>query len=186
MRVAVYCSAKDRIPEEYLALGDVLGKWIAEAGHVLVYGGATGGLMTRVSNAAKAAGERVEGVIPQRIIQAKRMADNCDELHVVDNMSQRKQKMREIADCFVCLPGSYGTMDEMMDVVASGTVDEHRKPILVLNYKGFYEGLKLQAQHMRDLKFLPEVEHFAPQFVDTMDELVERIKNIELKIKIKN
>jgi predicted Rossmann-fold nucleotide-binding protein len=70
--------------------------------------------------------------------------------------------------------------------VASGTVDEHRKPILVLNYKGFYEGLKLQAQHMRDLKFLPEVEHFAPQFVDTMDELVERIKNIELKIKIKN
>jgi hypothetical protein len=56
----------------------------------------------------------------------------------------------------------------------------------VLNYKGFYEGLKLQAQHMRDLKFLPEVEHFAPQFVDTMDELVERIKNIELKIKIKN
>lgn len=186
MRVAVYCSAKDRIPEEYLALGDVLGKWIAEAGHVLVYGGATGGLMTRVSNAAKAAGARVEGVIPQRIIQAKRMADNCDELHVVDNMSQRKQKMREIADCFVCLPGSYGTMDEMMDVVASGTVDEHRKPILVLNYKGFYEGLKLQAQHMRDLKFLPEVEQFAPQFVDTMDELVERIKNIELKIKIKN
>ena len=142
--------------------------------------------MTRVSNAAKAAGARVEGVIPQRIIQAKRMADNCDELHVVDNMSQRKQKMREIADCFVCLPGSYGTMDEMMDVVASGTVDEHRKPILVLNYKGFYEGLKLQAQHMRDLKFLPEVEQFAPQFVDTMDELVERIKNIELKIKIKN
>ena len=96
MKIAVYCSAKDRIPSEYLALGDTLGKWIAESGYTLVYGGATGGLMTRVSNAAKAAGARGEGVIPQRIIQAKRMADNCDEMHVVDNMSQRKQKMREI------------------------------------------------------------------------------------------
>ena len=83
MKVAVYCSAKDRIPEEYLYLGDTLGKWIAESGHTLVYGGATGGLMTRVSNAAKAAGGIVEGVIPQRIIQAKRMADNCDTLYVV-------------------------------------------------------------------------------------------------------
>lgn len=180
MKIAVYCSAKDCIPEEYLALGDALGKWIAQAGHTLVYGGATGGLMTRVSNAAKAAGARVEGVIPPRIIAAKRQADNCDELHMVDNMSQRKQKMREIADCFVCLPGSYGTMDEMMDVVASGTVGEHRKPVFVLNYKGFYEGLKQQAQHMRDLNFLPKVEQYAPQFVDTMDKLVRALKLLKI------
>jgi uncharacterized protein (TIGR00730 family) len=179
MRVAVYCSAKDRIPEEYLALGDALGKWIAQAGHTLVYGGATGGLMTRVSNAAKAAGGRVEGVIPQRIIEAKRMADNCDELYIVANMSERKQKMREIADCFVCLPGSYGTMDEMMDVVASGTVGEHRKPIFVVNYKGFYEGLQQLAQHMRELAFLPEKEHYAPLFVNTIDELIHAITKIE-------
>ncbi len=178
MKIAVYCSAKDRIPEDYLALGDVLGKWIAQADHTLVYGGATGGLMTRVSNAAKAAGGTVEGVIPQRIIQAKRMANNCDTLHVVENMCERKQKMKELADCFVCLPGSYGTMDEMMDVVASGTVDEHRKPIFVLNYKGFYEGLKQQAEHMRTLAFLPQQEQYAPHFVDTMDELIQKIETI--------
>lgn len=180
MKIAVYCSAKDRIPEDYLTLGDVLGKWIAQAGHTLVYGGATGGLMTRVSNAAKAAGGTVEGVIPQRIIQAKRMANNCDTLHVVENMCERKQKMKELADCFVCLPGSYGTMDEMMDVVASGTVDEHRKPIFVLNYKGFYEGLKQQAEHMRTLAFLPQQEQYAPQFVDTMDELINHLESLKL------
>ena len=180
MKIAVYCSAKDRIPKDYLALGDVLGKWIAQAGHTLVYGGATGGLMTRVSNAAKAAGGTVEGVIPQRIIQAKRMANNCDTLHVVENMCERKQKMKELADCFVCLPGSYGTMDEMMDVVASGTVDEHRKPIFVLNYKGFYEGLKQQAEHMRTLAFLPQQEQYAPQFVDTMDELINHLESLKL------
>lgn len=182
MRIAVYCSAKDRIPEEYLALGDVLGRWIAEAGHTLVYGGATGGLMTRVSNAAKAVGGVVEGVIPQRIIQAKRMADNCDTLYVVNNMCERKQKMKDLADCFVCLPGSYGTLDEMMDVVASGTVDEHRKPCFVLNYQGFYSGLRFQIEYMRQIAFLPKEEQYAPIFVDTMEELIEIIKNFELRI----
>ena len=181
MKIAVYCSAKDHIPEEYLSLGDTLGKWIAEAGHTLVYGGATGGLMTRVSNAANAAGGIVEGVIPQRIIQAKRMADNCDALYVVNNMCERKQKMKELADCFVCLPGSYGTLDEMMDVIASGTVDEHRKPIIVLNYEGFYEGLKQQAAHMRSLSFLPQQEQYAPIFVDTMDELMQQLTMLKHK-----
>ena len=179
MRVAVYCSAKDRIPEEYLALGDVLGRWIAEAGHTLVYGGATGGLMTRVSNAAKAVGGVVEGVIPQRIIQAKRMADNCDTLYVVNNMCERKQKMKELADCFVCLPGSYGTLDEMMDVVASGTVDEHRKPCFVLNYQGFYSGLRFQIEYMRQIAFLPKEEQYAPIFVDTMDELINKLSELK-------
>ena len=181
MKVAVYCSAKDRIPEEYLALGDVLGKWIAEAGHTLVYGGATGGLMTRVSNAAKAAGGTVEGVIPQRIIQAKRMADNCDVLYTVANMCERKQRMKDLADCFVCLPGSYGTLDEMMDVVASGTVDEHRKPCFVLNYKGFYAGLKSQVEYMRQLAFLPQEEQYAPQFVDTIEQLIDQLTELKIK-----
>lgn len=179
MRIAVYCSAKDRIPEEYLALGDVLGRWIAEAGHTLVYGGATGGLMTRVSNAAKAVGGIVEGVIPQRIIQAKRMADNCDTLYVVNNMCERKQKMKDLADCFVCLPGSYGTLDEMMDVVASGTVDEHRKPCFVLNYQGFYSGLRFQIEYMRQIAFLPKEEQYAPIFVDTMDELINKLSELK-------
>lgn len=181
MKIAVYCSAKDCIPSDYLALGDTLGTWIAQAGHTLVYGGATGGLMTRVSNAVKNAGGIVEGVIPQRIIQAKRMANNCDALYVVENMCERKQKMKELADCFVCLPGSYGTLDEMMDVIASGTVDEHRKPIFVVNHNGFYEALKQQTAHMRSLAFLPQKEHYAPLFVDTIDELIEQIKIIKIK-----
>ena len=181
MKIAVYCSAKDRIPEEYLSLGDTLGKWIAQAGHTLVYGGATGGLMTRVSNATKEAGGTVEGVIPQRIIQAKRMADNCDALYTVANMNERKQKMKELADCFVCLPGSYGTLDEMMDVIASGTVDEHRKPCFVLNYKGFYGGLIAQIECMRQLNFLPQEEQYAPVFVNTIEELIEKLSLIILK-----
>jgi uncharacterized protein (TIGR00730 family) len=175
MRIAVYCSAKDAIPEEYLQLGDALGRWIGEHGHILLYGGATGGLMTRVSDAAKAAGAFVIGVIPPRIVAAGRQAQNCDNLIMVANMSERKQIIRSNSDLIVCLPGSYGTLDEMMDAASSAIVGEHHKPLFVLNYKGFYDPLRQQIEHMRKLHFIPEQEAFKPLFVDTLEELYELI-----------
>ena len=171
MRIAVYCSAKDIIPEEYLHLGDEVGRWIAANGHTLVYGGATGGLMSRTSQAAIAAGGEVIGVVPQRIIAAGRLALHCSELHIVSSMAERKQTMRDVADCFVCLPGSYGTLDEMYDVIASGTVGEHHKPVIIVDYKHFYAGIRAQAEHMRSLQFLPRQEAYTPLYVDTLDEL---------------
>ena len=177
MRIAVYCSAKDAIPEEYLALGDALGHWIGEQGHTLVYGGATGGLMSRTSDAAKAAGAHVIGVIPPRIKAAGRLAENCDYLIEVSNMSERKQRMRDEADVIVCLPGSYGTLDEMMDATSSAIIGEHRKPIYVLNYKGFYEPLKQQIEVMKRLQFIPEQQHYQPVFVNSMEELCGKLKN---------
>ncbi len=177
MKIAVYCSAKDIIPEEYLRLGDELGTWIARNGHTLVYGGATGGLMSRTSSAAIAAHGEVIGVVPQRIIAAGRLALHCSELHIVSSMAERKQTMRDVADCFVCLPGSYGTLDEMYDVIASGTVGEHHKPIYILNYKGFYDGIRRQAEDMRALRFLPEQEAYAPIYVTSLDELTAQLTN---------
>ena len=177
MKVAVYCSAKDCIPEEYLSLGDQLGRRLAEQGHTLIYGGATGGLMTRTSQAAKAAGGHVIGVIPPRIKAAGRLASNCDELIEVANMAERKQTMRDLADVIICLPGSYGTLDEMMDATSSAIVGEHRKPVYVLNYKGFYEPLKQQIELMRSLCFIPEQEAYKPIFVDTPDELYKVFDN---------
>ena len=171
MKIAVYCSAKDAIPEEYLSLGDQLGTWLGKNGHTLVYGGATGGLMSRTSNAAKAAGAYVIGVIPPRITAAGRQATHCDELIEVANMSERKQKMREQADVIVCLPGSYGTLDEMMDATSSAIVGEHRKPVYVLNYNGFYEPLKAQITRMQELNFIPAQQSYEPVFVNTLEEL---------------
>ena len=176
MKVAVYCSAKNVIPEEYLQLGDTLGTWLAQHGHTLVYGGATGGLMTRISNAVRSAGGYVIGVVPERVIQVGRLADNCNELYKVPTMSNRKQKMKDLADCFVCLPGSYGTLDEMFDVIASGTVGEHNKPVFILNYKGFYNGIKAEVEHMRTLNFLPKKDTYSPVFVETTEALTTQIE----------
>lgn len=178
MNVAVYCSAKDCIPKDYLSLGDQLGVWLAEQGHELVYGGATGGLMSRVSRAyqettrrEQKADNRIIGVAPQCILNAGRKSSRCDEFYEVGTMSERKQKMRELADCFICLPGSYGTLDEMMDVISSGIVGEHHKPLLVLNHDHYYDDLQAMIANMHRLAFLPEEEVYKPIFVNTLDEL---------------
>ena len=158
-------------------LGDALGRWLGENGHTLIYGGATGGLMSCTSDAAKQAGAHVIGVIPPRIKAAGRLATNCDYLIEVNNMSERKQRMRDEADVIVCLPGSYGTLDEMMDAISSAIVGEHKKPVFVLNYKGFYEPLKRQIELMKSLQFIPQDEHYRPIFVDTLEELYTLINS---------
>ena len=157
-------------------LGDALGEWIGKNGHTLIYGGATGGLMSRTSDAAKQAGAHVIGVIPPRIKAAGRLATNCDYLIEVNNMSERKQRMRDEADGIVCLPGSYGTLDEMMDATSSAIVGEHHKPTYVVNYKGFYEPLKQQIEHMVRLHFIPEQQSYQPVFVNSLEELYEKLK----------
>ena len=91
-------------------------------------------------------------------------------------MSERKQRMRDEADVIICLPGSYGTLDEMMDATSSAIVGEHHKQTYVLNYKGFYEPLKEQIALMRSLRFIPEQQSYEPVFVETMEELVKLLK----------
>lgn len=185
MTICVYCSAKDSIPAPYKVVGTALGQWIARNGHTLLFGGATGGLMTAVSEAAYKAGGKVVGVVPERIVRAGRLSSVCSELVRVANMSVRKQTMRERADVFVCLPGSYGTLDEMFDVIASGTVGEHRKPLFILNQDSFYEGLRQLSAHMKALTFIPYEESYAPRWVNTLESLTEELKQLSESLKTK-
>ena len=117
------------------------------------------------------------GVIPMRIKASGRLATNCDYLIEVNSMSERKQRMRDEADAIICLPGSYGTLDEMMDATSSAIVGEHHKPVYVLNYKGFYEPLKQQIALMQSLQFIPQEEHYKPIFVDTLEDLYRELMN---------
>lgn len=175
MNIAVYCSAKDSIGNDYKALGRELGKWLADNNLTLVFGGATGGLMTEVSKSAFEAGGEVIGVVTTRIIAAGRRSPYCTKLIEVDNMNERKQQMKQLADCFVCLPGSYGTLDEMFDVIAAGTVGEHRKPIYILNIENFYAGIIQEVELMRNRCFIPQQEAYKPIFINSLSEVYELI-----------
>ncbi len=178
MNIAVYCSAKSQIPDNYKMLGIQLGQWIANAGHTLVFGGATGGIMTAISETVFNNKGSVIGIIPKRIVRAGRLSNACTQLIEVDSMATRKQEMRNIADIFVCLPGSYGTLDEMFDVIAAGTVGEHHKPIYIVNYDGFFTPLQNLIATMKKLQFIPAEEAYKPIWVNSIENLIEQLKQI--------
>ena len=179
MNIAVFCSSSNHIADNYKQVGFRLGELIAESGNTLIYGGATGGLMDSVSEGAASKGGQIIGVIPQAVIRMKRQSSLPTQLITVETMSERKATMKELSDIFVVLPGSYGTLDEMMDIVTSAVVGEHKKPLILVNQSGFYNQFLAQIQLMRDEMFIP-VENYKPIVVEDIDscfEFVIQFKN---------
>jgi len=118
-----------------------MGRVIAERGHGLVYGGATVGTMGAVADAALAAGGAVMGVIPEVLKDREIEHRGLAELHVVRSMHERKAMMADRADAFVALPGGYGTLDEFVEVLTWAQLRIHSKPCLLVNVRGYYDGL---------------------------------------------
>lgn len=177
MNIAVYCSSSNHIAEHYKQTAFQLGEFIAESGNTLVYGGATGGLMDAVAEGAFSKNGEIIGVIAQPIIRMKRQSTLPTELIVVETMSQRKDKMKDLSDIFVVLPGSYGTLDEMLDVITSGIVGEHKKTIILMNQNGFYNHFLEQIELMRNELFIPIEEKHKPIIVKDIAECVNIINS---------
>ncbi len=144
MNICVYCSSSDQVRDEFKQQATELGRWMARNGHTLVYGGATGGLMSAVAQGAADEGGDIVGIIPECIIAKGRKSDLPTELFVVGDMAERKSMMKEYADIFVVLPGGFGTLDEMFDTISSCMVGEHDKLTILYNPDNFWECLLLQ------------------------------------------
>jgi uncharacterized protein (TIGR00730 family) len=123
------------------ALANEVGTWIGKHGGQLVYGGGNNGLMGVMADAALAAGARVVGVIPHSMVEREWAKRDCTELHVVDNMHQRKSLMAERADAFLALPGGIGTFEEFFEAWTWKQLGFHAKPVGILNAGGYYAGL---------------------------------------------
>lgn len=117
---------------------------LAKAGAKLVYGGASVGLMGVLADSALAAGGQVIGVIPETLVAKEIAHKGLTELLVVGTMNERKRLMFERADGFITLPGGYGTLDELFEVVTEKQLGFHTKPIIILNLHGFYDALLTQ------------------------------------------
>ena len=118
-----------------------VGTWIGEHGGQLVYGGGKSGLMGTVAEATRKAGGRVVGVIPKALVDKELANQHCDELHIVDNMHERKAMMAERSDAFVALPGGIGTFEELFEIWTWRQLGYHDKPIGLLNVDGYYDGM---------------------------------------------
>jgi len=139
--VCVFCASAAGASPAYLEAANDLGRRIVECGHGLVYGGATVGAMGAVADAALAAGGEVVGVIPDVIREREIDHKGLTELHVVRTMHERKALLAQRADAFVALPGGYGTMDELIEIVTWAQLKIHAKPCVLVNVNGFWNGL---------------------------------------------
>jgi hypothetical protein len=145
--VAVFCASADGVDPCYRAMAEELGVALAAHGIGVVYGGATVGLMQAVADASLTHGGCVIGVIPKVLVEMEVAHRGCTELHVVDTMHTRKAMMGELADAFLVLPGGFGTLEEVFEVLAWQTLKLHAKPILLLNTNGFYDTLLAFLDH---------------------------------------
>jgi uncharacterized protein (TIGR00730 family) len=151
--LCVYCSSSDRLDPKYPAAAEELGREMVRRGWGLVYGGGKTGLMGAVARGTKAAGGKVVGVIPE-FMKAKELAfDEADELITVITMRERKLLMETRADAFVTLPGGFGTLEEIMEILTLRQLDVVRKPCVIYNQDGFYDDLIRLFERMLAEKF---------------------------------
>jgi uncharacterized protein (TIGR00730 family) len=140
-RVAVYCGSADGNDPAFVAEARALGTAIAAARLGLVYGGASVGLMGAVADAALAGGAEVIGVLPN-VLAGKEIAHaGLTRLELVSTMHERKARMAELAAAFLILPGGYGTLEELLEVVTWAQLRLHSKPCILINTVGYWDGL---------------------------------------------
>lgn len=140
-RVAVYCGSANGTDPAFLAEARALGASIAGAGLGMVYGGASVGLMGAVADAALAGGAEVIGVLPEILSGSEIAHRGLAKLEIVKTMHARKARMAHLADAFLILPGGYGTLDELMEIVTWKQLRMHAKPCVLINTAGYWDGL---------------------------------------------
>ncbi|MEI8033478.1 MAG: TIGR00730 family Rossman fold protein [Chlorobiaceae bacterium] len=153
--VTVYCSSSNLAPAEYFAAAGELGRNLAERRIGLVYGGGRVGLMGCIADAVLQNGGKVRGIIP-RFLEEREVAHyGLSELHVVETMHERKMKLAEWGDAYLVLPGGFGTLDELMEVITWKHLGHHQKPIILLNLNGFWNQLLEFFGRIASEKMLP-------------------------------
>ena len=155
--VCVFTGSSTGICPEHHVMADRLGRCIAERGLELVYGAGNVGLMGVLADAALSAGGRVTGVIPSLLVDMEVAHSGLTELHVVNSMHERKELMLASSDAFVALPGGFGTLDELFEVLTHGQLGFHHKPCGVLNVGGFFDQLLLFLDFMMSQEFVKPI-----------------------------
>jgi len=174
--VCVYCGAAVGNDRRYRAVAERLGTILAERGITLVFGGGKVGLMGVLADAVLAAGGRVVGVIPTRLRTVELAHPGCTELVVVPSMHRRKERMFELADGFVALPGGIGTIEETIEMITWRQLGFHHKPIVILNEGGYWEPLRALFAATVAAGFAHDEIDRLCQFVDSVDGVVAALE----------
>ncbi|GLY01025.1 MULTISPECIES: TIGR00730 family Rossman fold protein [Actinoplanes] len=177
--ICVFCASSTTLEQRWLDLATETGRALAERGHTLVSGGGCVGMMGTVADGARSAGGHTLGIIPQCLVDLEVADIASDELVVTTDMGARKNVMIERSDAFITLPGGLGTLDELFEVWTTATLAVHRKPIVLLDPDGFYDGLVTWLGGLVDDKFVRpaamemlRVTRSVPEALDVIEQVL--------------
>ena len=177
--LCVYCGSSPGNHPDYIGQARAFGAEMARRGIALVYGGGKVGLMGTVADAVLAGGGKVIGVIPRQLVELEVAHPGLSELVVVETMHQRKTRMYELSDAFVALPGGFGTMDEMFEMLTWAQLGLHRYPCAFLDVRGYYSQLRAMMDHMVNEGFVRSGQRDSVWFGDSMAALFDWMGNYD-------
>lgn len=154
--LCVYSSSSNTIAPVFFEAARALGRAIADRGDLLLYGGGLTGLMGECARTVHLHGGRVIGVIPKALNEKGIVYEACDELVVTEDMRTRKAAMDARSDAFIALPGGFGTIEEIMEIITLKQLRYHNKPIVILNIDGYYDALLKQLESVIRQNFAKE------------------------------
>ena len=175
-RITVFCGSNFGTEKQFEFQANELGRKLALGNIELIYGGANVGLMGAVANGALEMSGNVIGVLPN-FLKSKEIAHNgLTELILVDSMHERKTKMNDLCDGVIALPGGFGTLEELFEMLTWGQLGFHKKPIGILNIDGFYDDLINMLDKMVKYGLLKELNRNMVLISDDIDELLTKMR----------
>lgn len=178
MNICLYGAARDSIAEVYIKSTYTLGSELARRGHTMVFGGGTTGMMGAAARGVREAGGRIIGVAPHFFHNPGILVEDWGELFFTDTMRQRKQKMEDLSDGFIIVPGGIGTLDEFFEIFTLRSLGRHEKPIAIYNVNGYFDELITFLKKAEKESFLgPELWDCAGIFSD-MDSLFSYLERL--------
>ncbi len=177
--IAVFCSSSNALENIYYNFAEVFGRQLAAEGFNLVYGGANVGMMKILADTVKENGGKVIGVIPKSFDHRGLTQKNLDKLFIVPDMQTRKKKIISISDAFVALPGGFGTLDELLEVIVLKQLSMIHSPIVILNFNGFYDNMLKMFDDIFEQNFAKSRYKNLYYVADCIDDVFEYIKKYE-------
>ncbi|MDP2410630.1 MAG: TIGR00730 family Rossman fold protein [Pseudolabrys sp.] len=175
--VCVYCGSGGGTSPAFVASAKAFGKVLADNGITLIYGGGNIGMMGTVSAAVMENGGKVVGIIPEFLLTKERAGRHgADNLIVTRDMHERKQKMFEMSDAFVAMPGGVGTLEEIVEQMTWAQLGRHKKPILLANIEDFWQPLCALLDHMRALEFIRGDFNFNLLVADEVEDILPTLQ----------
>ena len=181
MKVCFFCASSEALDDKYYSIATKFGYEIANKNWILVSGGSKIGLMKTLTLSALENNGQTIGIIPASFAQKGLGCYKNTELILSLDMQERKKKLFDISDAFVILPGGFGTLDEMLEIITLKQVGVYNKPIVIFNQDGFFDNLLNQFEVFFDNKFAKNHNKKVFFVTQSIDETLEYIENYKVE-----